>query len=259
MVEAKIPVMAFNEFSEFILESYSGNDSVDGEDAYGPELRDLYSLYSKVRNNKIVAVMEFGAGWSTLALFKALDENRRDFGEYVYANIRHPNPFTLMSVDCSEQFLSLALGRIPKELSETTIIPVVSTARMTTLNGQICSLFEAIPPFTADFIYLDGPDCEQVSGDVNGFSVRFGADDYAYGLPMAADLVLLEPFFWPGTLLVTDGRGANANFLKNNFKRNWEYRYDLDCDHHIFRLSEHPFGAISASLLTLKEGWLGVE
>jgi len=262
MVISQIPVMSVKQFEEYILLTTPVTaKTVEGEIVYAPELDDLYSLYSKVRNNKAVAIIEFGSGWSTLALAKGLDENRLSFSEYVKANIRHPNPFTLMTVDCSRKFQTLALKRIPDDLSETNIIPVISEARMTILNGQICHLFDSLPPFTADLIYLDGPDCDQVSGVVNGFSVGSGSGsaDNTYGLPMAADLILLEPFFWPGTLLVTDGRGGNANFLKNNFKRNWLYRYDKECDQHLFRLHEEPFGKISESLLALKEGWLEVE
>jgi hypothetical protein len=256
----QIPIMLFHEFEEFVF-SAALNDggTSNGGLTYPPELGDLYSLYTKVRKNKIVAILEFGSGWSTLVLAKALDENRLSFSQFVRANIRHPNPFTLMTVDCSIKYQEIALERVPNDLSETSIIPVISEARMTLLNGQICHLFDSIPPFTADFIYLDGPDCNQVLGDVNGFTVRFGTDEYSYGLPMAADLLLLEPFFWPGALIITDGRGGNANFLRNNFKRNWLYRYDKDCDQHLFRLIGEPFGKISESLLSLKEGCLGVE
>lgn len=254
MTLSQFPIMSVNQFEEFILSTAPKTaELIENETIYAPELDDLYSLYTKVRNNKIVAIIEFGSGWSTLALAKALDENRLSFSQYVKKNIRHPNPFTLMTIDCSKEFQALALERIPKDLSDTTIIPVISEARMSILNGQICHLFDSIPPFTADFIYLDGPDCDQVSGNINGFSVRFGSEEYSYGLPMAADLILLEPFFWPGTLLVTDGRGGNANFLKNNFKRNWQYHYDKECDQHLFRLLEEPFGRISESLLLLKK------
>ena len=77
---------------------------------------------------------------------------------------------------------------------------------------------------------------------MHGFSVRFGSEDRSFGLPMAADLLLLEPYLWPGTLLVIDGRGANANFLKYNFKRNWLYQYEKENDQLVFRLLEEPFG-----------------
>lgn len=253
-------ILSRSKFEEFINSVGKPQERLvaEGESVYPPEIDDLYSLYVKVRENKVVAIIEFGSGWSTLAMAKALDENRINHSEYVMQNIRHPNPFKLMTVDSSSIFQNLALSRIPIDLSETEIIPVISEARMTTVNGQICHVFDFIPPFTADFIYLDGPDCDQVIGDINGFSVRFGSKEYSYGLPMAADLILLEPYFWPGTLLVTDGRGGNANFLKNNFKRNWLYRYDEETDQHLFRLSEQPFGKISASMLLLKQGFLGL-
>jgi hypothetical protein len=259
VAKAEVPIMPIIQFKDFILSKVpQATQTISGKTVYAPDIQDLYSLYTKVRINKSVAIMEFGSGWSSLALAKALDENRLSFQQYVKENIRHPNPFSLMTVDCSREFQTLALERVSEALSEVTILPVISEARMSILGSQICHLYDLIPPFTADFIYLDGPDCDQVTGDVHGFSVRFGSENRSYGLPMAADLLLQEPFLWPGTLLVIDGRGANANFLKNNFKRNWLYQYDKECDQHVFQLLEKPFGKYSESLLLLKDGSIGV-
>ena len=251
-----IPLLSIREFKEFLLLN-STTETVEGELVYPPQVDDLYSLYTKIRNNNVVAILEFGSGWSTLALAKALDENRLSHQMYVKENIRHPNPFALMTVDASEKFQAVALNRIPSNLNETIIIPVTTQVHMTTVNGQICHLYDFIPPFTADFIYLDGPDCDQVGGDVNGFSVNFGSGSYSYGLPMSADLILMEPYFWPGTLIIIDGRGINANLLKNNFRRNWEYDFNKDLDQHSFQLVEEPVGRISESLLIHKK--IGVE
>lgn len=255
MTVLQTPVLSSKEFEEYLITVSSESTlSVEGDNVFPWNLADLYSLYLNVRINRVVAILEFGSGWSTLALTKALDENRSSFSRYIDANVRHPNAFTIMTVDCSEKFQELALKRIPSNLTNTRIIPVVSNARMTVLNGQYCHIFDALPPFTADFVYLDGPDCSQVLGSVGGFSVKFGSEDDFYGLPMAADMLLLEPFFWPGTILVTDGRGANASFLKNNFKRNWFYSYDKNLDQHVFKLLDAPFGSISDSLVRFKEG-----
>ena len=187
-----------------------------------------------------------------MALAKALDENRQLYPGFVSGNIRRPNPFCLMTVDVSSKFQDVAIKRIPAHLSKDSIKPIISEARMSTVNGQICHLFDSISPFTADFVYLDGPDCDQVLGEVNGMSVRFGSEEYKYGLPMAADLVQMEPFFWPGTSIVTDGRGANAFFLRSNFKRSWTYHYDEECDQRLFKLKDEHFGKISKALLELK-------
>jgi hypothetical protein len=157
-----------------------------------------------------------------------------------------------MTVDCSAEFQSIALDRILKPLNPDLVIPIISSARMTVLNGQTCHVYDEIPPFTADFIYLDGPDCNQVGGDVNGMSVRFGSPEYMYGLPMSGDLLLLEPFIWPGTVIVTDGRGANAYFLKNNFRRKWDYHYDSKIDQHTFELLDDPWGGISEALIQFR-------
>ena len=255
-----IPILSIEEFEEFLISVSSGStDSVESSIVFPYNLADLYSLYLSVRNNRIVAILEFGSGWSTLALTIALEENRRSFSKYIELNVRHPNAFTIMTVDCSEKYQAVALKRIPDNLATIRIIPVVSDARMTVLNGQYCHIFDQLPPFTADFVYLDGPDCNQVVGNVGGFSVKFGSNEDCYGLPMAADVLLLEPFFWPGTILITDGRGANASFLKSNFKRNWLYNYDKDLDQHYFKLLEAPFGSISESLLTLKVGLQEVD
>jgi hypothetical protein len=65
-------------------------------------------------------------------------------------------------------------------------------------------------------------------------------------LPMAADLLAIEHFLLPGTLIVVDGRTANARFLKANFQRNWDYSYSTDFDQHFFELIEPPLGPYNA-------------
>ena len=59
-------------------------------------------------------------------------------------------------------------------------------------------------------------------------------------MPMACDILKLENFYTPGTIIVVDGRGANAKFLKDNFKRNWLYKYE--CDQHCFYLNDPVLG-----------------
>ena len=43
---------------------------------------------------------------------------------------------------------------------------------------------------------------------------------------MVRDIIKIEYFLTPGTIIITDGRTANAQFLKDNFQRNWIYEYD---------------------------------
>ena len=253
MTLSQFPIMSVNQFEEFILSTAPKTaESIENETIYAPELDDLYSLYTKVRNNKIVAVIEFGSGWSTLALAKALDENRLSFSQYVKKNIRHPNPFRVLTIDASQHFQGLALERLEPQLLEI-VSPVVADVTYGTFLGRICTYFEYLPAFTADFIYLDGPDCDQIQGNFHGFDLNFGTSQHKYGLPMAADILRFEHFLWSGTQIIVDGRGANASFLHANLVRNWSYNYNLDLDQHEFLLVEAPWGEIVKKHLDYKK------
>jgi hypothetical protein len=236
--------MSQKEFSFFITKQLKETPALY---TYPPQLKDLYSIYKLIRNSKALSVLEFGSGWSTLICAKALEENFFSYSNFIVDKTRHPSLFSLMTIDSSKKYQTIALkrlGRIPEKIK---VLPVISKSKMCIVNDQICHTFSNLPPFTADFVYLDGPDCDQVAGTLNGFSVRFGDSRKVYGLPMSGDLILLEPYFWTGTVIVTDGRGANANFLRNNFKRNWSYRYDEKNDQHIFVLKDKPWGEIAKS------------
>ena len=108
---------------------------------------------------------------------------------------------------------------------------------MNLVNNRICSLYDKLPNICPDFIYLDGPDQFSVLGEVSGIHSR--SQDR---LPMAADILLIEYYLLPGTLIVVDGRTANARFLLNNLQRKWEYTWLHEYDQHFFELQEEPLG-----------------
>ena len=59
---------------------------------------------------------------------------------------------------------------------------------------------------------------------------------------MSCDILNFEYFYTPGTIIICDGRAANAKFLKDNFKRKWLYKNDKINDQHIFVLIDSPLG-----------------
>jgi hypothetical protein len=69
---------------------------------------------------------------------------------------------------------------------------------------------------------------------------------------MGGDLLTIEPQLWPGTHIVTDGRMANARFLKNNFRREWEFFTDYFGNRVVMRLAEESFGEVSAEHLQVR-------
>ena len=66
---------------------------------------------------------------------------------------------------------------------------------------------------------------------------------------MSSDLLRIEHFLKPGTILVVDGRAANSRFLKSNFQRKWKYSYNRTNDQHIFYLNEEPLGLLNQKQL----------
>lgn len=206
---------------------------------FPPELDDLARLHYLARTRKVTTVLEIGSGKSTTALADAVRRNKAEFGDYVAANLRRANPFEVHSLEQSQEWMQVCMRTLPKALSPFVQF-MCSPVEMTTWNGRACTLYKQIPNVCPDLIYLDGPDQFMVEGDVHGISTR-SADR----LPMSADLLVLEPFLLPGTLIAVDGRTANARFLKNNFQRNWRYTHHVEEDLHTFELVEPPLGKIN--------------
>lgn len=203
---------------------------------YPIEWLDLSRLYALIRLRHVISVMEFGSGYSTVVMAHGLANNERDDGRVVRDSLRRTSPYHLDAVDDMEQFLNITRKRLGKELINQTTLHY-SPVRMTTFNGRICTEYETMPNVCPDLIYLDGPDQHSVQADINGISTR--ALDR---MPMSCDLLKIEHFLLPGTLVVTDGRTANARFLMANFQREWRQEHDEEGDVHYFELVEEPIG-----------------
>ena len=217
------------------------NQSIVNE-PYIPELDDLYNLYQYIIINKRTTILEFGSGWSTLIFSLALKELADKFSAEV-KSLRRNNPFELFVIENEKKYLNVTKNRIlkfNKYLKIKNPIRIkyfLSDVEMTTFNGKICTQYKKLPLCNPDFIYLDGPDQFNVKKDINGISTR-----HKDMMPMVCDILKFEYFYTPGTIIVCDGRAANAKFLKDHFKRNWKYIDDQKNDQHIFRLADPTLG-----------------
>jgi len=205
-------------------------------DPYAPELQDLARLHRLCIKRRVMTVLEFGCGYSSLIFAHAMKVNSENHGEYVRENLRRNNPFEVHSVDNMKDYIELARSRIPDDLQNFAKFHT-SSVHMTQFNGQICTEYSALPNICPDLVYLDGPSQHSALGEINGVSTA-----HPDRFPMSCDLLKIEPFFLPGTLIVVDGRTANARFLQSNFKRQWTYRHDQDGDVHYFENQEPPLG-----------------
>lgn len=203
---------------------------------FQPEWPDLIRLFALIRLRHVTSVLEFGCGFSTVVMAHALTMNEQHDGAHVRENLRRTDPFRLHVVDDMQEYLDLTRGRLSQEMSSRVSFHLAAV-QMTTFNSRICTEYESLPNVCPDFIYLDGPSQDSAVGDVSGISTR-----HPDRLPMACDILKIEHFLLPGTLILMDGRTANARFLKANLQREWRYEHDQEGDVHYFEMIEEPLG-----------------
>lgn len=211
---------------------------------YKPELLDLYMLYQYVVLNKRTTVLEFGSGWSSLIFVKALNELKTKYSKKII-HLRRKNPFELFIIENERNYLNLSKKRIESYYSKkkSNLVKVhytYSDVYMSEFQGRIATKYKKIPLCNPDLIYLDGPDQTKIKGNVSGINIKH--TDF---MPMVSDILKIEYFLLPGTIIVVDGRGANARFLKDHLKRKWKYIYKKSLDQHLFFLAEDPIGELN--------------
>jgi len=211
--------------------------------SYPPILSDLYRLYNFVILNKRTTILEFGSGWSTLIFNLALSVNKVKYSEEI-KNLRRNTTFELFVLENKKKFLSQTkkrIGYFKKNLDKKKFLSKInwsySDVYMDKINDRYCTQYKKIPLCNPDLIYLDGPNLFSVKDRINNFTT-----DHKDLMPMVGDIIKFEYFLTPGTIIITDGRSANAQFLKDNFKRNWLYDYDKKNDQNLFYLDAPCLG-----------------
>jgi hypothetical protein len=198
------------------------------------ELDDLIRLHYLVTSRKVTTILEIGVGKSTIVFDHALEQNKLKYGKFVKKNLRRSNPFECHTVDNEEYWIEATKSNYPSVKNVTFYF---SPCHVSTFNERICTLYDKLPNICPDLIYIDAPNQFSPIGDVRGISTN-----HSDRLPMSADILTFEHFLLPGTLIVLDGRSANARFLKINLQRNWVYHYSAEYDQHFFELKEAPLG-----------------
>ena len=222
----------------------SVNEVVSGNlPPYPPMLEDLYRLYQFIVLNKRTTILEFGSGWSSLIFNLALSENKKKYFSQV-KSLRRNNPFELFILENQKKYLKNTKEKLnfyKKKIGSRFLNSKVnwnySEVYMTEINHKFCTNYKKLPRCNPDFIYLDGPNLFTTKNKINNFTV-----DHKDMMPMVGDILKFEYFLTPGTIIVTDGRTANAQFLNENFKRNWIYKYDEKFDQNLFYLDAECLG-----------------
>ena len=237
MIENKLPELlgvSISESEDSINQMYDDPIfNIAPVNTFQPDYKDLYRLHWLVTSRRVTTILEFGVGKSTIIFNDALLKNKALHENYIKKNLRRSNLFECHSVDNYDSWID----EVSKNYNLDRVTYQKSVLSMGTFADKICTYYETIPNVCPDFIYLDGPDTISALGNVRGISTK-----HYDRLPMAADILAIEHFLLPGTLIVIDGRTANARFLMCNLQRSWLYFYDKFMDQHFLELSEEPLG-----------------
>jgi hypothetical protein len=221
------------DFQEGVFDAVSGQLEIP----FPPEPADLVRLHKYIRERKCFTVLEFGSGYSTIVMADALHKNQEDWEKLSpKPEIRNRFMFQLFSVDSSQKWIDHLITRFPHQLIDRVHFNATEV-EIGTFNGQLCHYCTKLPDIVPDFVYLDGPFPKDVQGDIHGLSFQC-----VERTVMAADLLLMESTFLPGTFIIVDGRTNNVRFLARNFTRNYEVKWDRDGDVTTFELIEERLG-----------------
>ena len=202
-----------------------------------PNFEDLYFIHKLIVLNKRLTILEFGTGWSTFVIKNAININKKKYFNSIN-KLRMANKFEIFVVDDSKKYLTISKNRIDKFYGKKNGVHFTqSKVKMDEFNCRYVSSYNNLPKCNPDFIYLDAPSSQNVKNSINGFNMS-----HSDLMPMSCDILKFEHFLCPGTIILIDGRTANARFLKSNFQRKWKYVHNFNTDHHIFYLDEKPLG-----------------
>ncbi len=222
------------------------------EKPFEPEYDDLCRLHWMALSRKVINTLELGSGYSTIVLADAMRILNMHFGKWAKESIRSDNPFHVYAVEEEQRFFEITRSRLGSKL-QTFATVSRSSVDILIHDNRIASVYSKLPNISPDFIYLDGPSQFATMQEINGFSFNSKAR-----MPMSADILRVEFFLEPGTLILVDGRTANARFLKSYLRRNWVYMHDPMGDIHYFELQEEPLGPFNKLKLEfcLNGNWL---
>ncbi|MEX0696124.1 MAG: hypothetical protein WEB85_01870 [Dongiaceae bacterium] len=200
-----------------------------------PVVYDLSNMHRIVRRRRPKTILEFGVGFSTIAMAMALHQNYEQ-DRSTHGSETTPKPGRLWSVDAGRDWIENVKNKIPDHLR-----PYVefrhSEVEARLHEGELCHMYKDLPNVVPDFVYLDAPDPRDVKGAVNGLS--YTLETGGVRQVAAADLLLYESSLKRGFFMLIDARYNNMHFLHRHLKRN--YRVTVNRVHNVstFELLEH--------------------
>lgn len=223
------------------VQSHKAPESVSPnvETAYPKNDLDLRALRLVIRLRKPLSLLEFGSGWSTLAIAEELSDLDAKFTEFPFNTHRHVStPFRAFTLDESKHWLNIALSRIPDE-KKMYVSGQYSKVVKHAIGETQTLRYNWVPEIKPDLVYLDGP--SQFALEIQSNSNEFSLNQPWFP-PISSNLLQFEWLLEPGATILVDGRTTNVEFLVRNFQRTWRITRFLKLDMTLLTLISPPLG-----------------
>tara|TARA_B110000037_G_C17012322_1_gene461841 strand:+ start:195 stop:995 length:801 start_codon:yes stop_codon:yes gene_type:complete len=190
-----------------------------------PDYTDLKNIYELIIKRKPKCIVEFGSGFSTIAICLALKENE----------LKNKISGRLFSVDGNEDWIKNTENKIANDLKKYVQFHY-SKASISSHNGQIVSYHNNLPNVSPNFIYLDGPSPLDVGGNINGISFQSkninNNDSSVFYKNNSRRIVSADPLLYESTapsdfFILVDRRYTNTNFLEKNLVFDYTVKKDI--------------------------------
>lgn len=209
----------------------------EGSSAFPIDVYDLTRLHKIITSLKIISVLELGSGESTRIMADALRINKKNyFNESLLMKIRKKDKFKIHSIETEKKYLQITEKKT--KTLQKYVKYYYTGAIQTQYNNNICGRYKTIPSVSANLIYIDGPSPYSYK-EKNFNYIDLGSPEITN---ITCDLLLMEPYLLPGTVVIFDGLTNNAYFNIQRLKRNWLWKHNLKFDYTIMALTDKPLG-----------------
>lgn len=209
----------------------------EGSNAFPCDIYDLTRLHKIIVSLKVISVLELGSGESTRIMADALRINEKNnLNDSLLMKIRKKEKFKIHSIETEKKYLQITERKT--KAYQKYVKYYHTGAIKTQFNDNICGRYKTIPPISANLIYIDGPS----PYSYNKKNLNYIDLGFPEITNITCDLLLMEPFLLPGTVVIFDGLTNNAYFNIQRLKRNWLWKHNLKFDYTIMALIDKPLG-----------------
>ena len=194
------------------------------ENLIAPNLNDLARLLKVCNLTNPSKIIEFGCGFSSYIFHNYLINKEHTCESRNYLHI----------IEVHKKYMDIACNRFRKSNKNIDVINDICSVTTDIYRNDGSHKYLATYSFNPDIIYLDGPD----PGDI--LNSKFFKDSQR--VPISSDILSIEAWLIPGTIVIIDGRIANVEYLKSNLKRKWDWATNYENDCSIAILKDKPLG-----------------